>query len=47
MDHPDQELLFRTSALVESYRDDEPATADVSRHGVRFGPITIPRGIAP
>ncbi|WP_165742172.1 ATP-binding cassette domain-containing protein [Candidatus Thiosymbion oneisti] len=44
MDYADQAFLFRTSALAKSYRDDEPTAVGVSRHGVRFGPITIPRG---
>jgi putative ABC transport system ATP-binding protein len=37
-------LLYRTSALAKSYRDDEPSGDGPVRHGVRFGPIALPRG---
>lgn len=46
MDQDHSDLLFHTTVLTKSYRAEERnGNADTpKRHGVRFGPIAIPRG---
>lgn len=44
MDNAQGRPLYETNALSKSYRPDERANGTGKAHGIRFGPIRIPRG---